>query len=107
MPALYKVQSVANTGLVAHLGSSSYKPTLRVTLSTETAWSLGYCEQQPPDLYLSMQVPTKVAVGIKQIPLKVAYGIVALSEGDENKDLIVSDVFPKPPADPAAEAAAE
>ncbi len=41
------------------------------------------------------QVPTKVAVAIKQVPTKLAYGIKALADGDDNKDLIVGDVFPK------------
>ena len=41
------------------------------------------------------QVPTKVAVAIKQVPVKLAYGIKALADGDENKDLKVGDVFPK------------
>ncbi|EIE19579.1 hypothetical protein COCSUDRAFT_58328 [Coccomyxa subellipsoidea C-169] len=41
------------------------------------------------------KVPTKVAVAIKQVPTKLAYGIKALADGDDNKDLIVGDVFPK------------
>ena len=42
-----------------------------------------------------VQVPTKVAVVIKQVPTKLAFGIKALADGDENKDLKVGDVFPK------------
>ena len=41
------------------------------------------------------QVPTRVAVAIKQVPVKLAYGIRALADGDDNKDLLVGDVFPK------------
>ncbi|BDA46617.1 probable 50S ribosomal protein L10 [Coccomyxa sp. Obi] len=44
------------------------------------------------------KVPTKVAVAIKQVPTKLAYGIKALADGDDNKDLIVGDVFPKAPS---------
>ena len=44
------------------------------------------------------QVPTKVAVAIKQVPTKLAYGIKALADGDDNKELIVGDVFPKAPS---------
>jgi len=42
------------------------------------------------------QVPTKIAVSIKQIPTKVVYGVKALADGDDNKDAIVCDIFPKP-----------
>lgn len=45
-----------------------------------------------------VQVPTKVAVAIKQVPTKVAYGIKALADGDDNKELIVGDLFPKAPS---------
>lgn len=41
------------------------------------------------------KVPTKVAVAIKQVPVKLAYGIKALADGDDNKELLVGDVFPK------------
>ncbi|PRW56141.1 50S ribosomal L10 [Chlorella sorokiniana] len=41
------------------------------------------------------QVPTKVARGINQVPTKLAYGVKALADGDDNKELKVSDVFPK------------
>lgn len=34
-------------------------------------------------------------MAIKQVPMKLAYGIKALADGDDNKDLIVGDVFPK------------
>lgn len=42
------------------------------------------------------QVPTKVARGINQVPTKLAYGVKALADGDDNKEQLVSDVFPKP-----------
>ena len=42
------------------------------------------------------QVPTKVAVSIRQVPAKVAYGIKALADGDDDKSKLVGDVFPKP-----------
>jgi large subunit ribosomal protein L10 len=41
-------------------------------------------------------VPTKVARGINQVPTKLAYGVKALADGDDNKEQLVSDVFPKP-----------
>ncbi|DBB14809.1 hypothetical protein WJX82_009677 [Trebouxia sp. C0006] len=44
------------------------------------------------------QVPTKLAVSIKQVPTKLAYGVKALADGDDNKDAVVSDIFPKPAA---------
>ncbi|PSC71630.1 50S ribosomal L10 [Micractinium conductrix] len=44
------------------------------------------------------QVPTKVARGINQVPTKLAYGVKALADGDDNKEQMVSDVFPKPEA---------
>ena len=47
----------------------------------------------------ALQVPTKLAVGLKQVPTKVAYGVKALADGDDNKDAIVSDIFPKPATD--------
>ena len=43
-----------------------------------------------------LQVPTKIAVSIKQIPAKVAFGVKALADGDDNKNAIISDIFPKP-----------
>lgn len=42
-----------------------------------------------------MQVPTKLAVGIKQVPTKVAYGVQALADVDD-KQAVVGDTFPKP-----------
>lgn len=45
---------------------------------------------------LVLQVPTKIAVSIKQVPAKVAFGVKALADGDDNKDATVSDIFPKP-----------
>lgn len=44
------------------------------------------------------QIPTKVAVGIKQVPTKLAYGVKALADGDDNKEAVVSAIFPKPAA---------
>lgn len=49
-----------------------------------------------------LQVPTKIAVSIKQVPTKVVYGVKALADGDDNKDAIVSDIFPKPAAEQQA-----
>ena len=49
-------------------------------------------------VWTSPQVPTKVAVSVKAVPRKLAYSIKALADGDENKDLLVGDVFPKAPA---------
>ncbi len=44
-----------------------------------------------------LQVPTKVAVGIKQVPTKLALGVKQLAdEENENRDALVGDVFPKP-----------
>ena len=48
-----------------------------------------------------LQVPTRVAVAIKQVPVKLAYGIKALADGDENKDILVGDVFPRAAAPPS------
>lgn len=45
------------------------------------------------------QVPTKVAISINQVPTKLAYGVKALADGDDNKDLIVGDIFPKAEGD--------
>ena len=42
-----------------------------------------------------MQVPTKVAVSIRQVPAKVAYAVKALADGDDDKSKLVGDVFPK------------
>lgn len=56
-------------------------------------------------LLLPMQVPTKLAISIKLVPTKLAVAVKKLSEGDENKELKVGDVFPKPDA-PAADVAA-
>ena len=44
-------------------------------------------------------MPTKVAVSIKQVPTKVALGVKALADGDDNKEALVSDIFPKPAAE--------
>ena len=52
------------------------------------------------------QVPTKVAVSIKAVPTKLARAINLLAHGDENGDLLIGDVFPKP-EEGATEAAAE
>lgn len=51
---------------------------------------------------VALQVPTKIAVSIKQVPAKVAFGVKALADGDDNKDAIVSDIFPKPAAEQQA-----
>jgi large subunit ribosomal protein L10 len=40
-------------------------------------------------------VPTKLARSIKQVPQKMAVGVSKLADGDDNKDLIVGDIFPK------------
>ena len=36
-----------------------------------------------------------MAVSIKQVPAKVAYGIKALAEADDDKSCLVGDVLPK------------
>jgi large subunit ribosomal protein L10 len=41
------------------------------------------------------QVPTNVAISINQVPTKLAYGVKALADGDDNKEAIVGDIFPK------------
>ena len=58
-------------------------------------------EAWPESRAVMAQVPTRVAVAIKQVPVKLAYGIRALADGDDNKDLLVGDVFPKAAAPPA------
>ncbi len=45
---------------------------------------------------LGVQVPTKVAVSIRQVPAKVAYGIKAIADADDDKSKVVGDVLPKP-----------
>mmetsp|Transcript_19530 Transcript_19530/g.39536 ORF Transcript_19530/g.39536 Transcript_19530/m.39536 type:complete len:262 (+) Transcript_19530:49-834(+) len=40
-------------------------------------------------------VPTKLGRSIKQVPQKMAVGVSKLADGDDNKDLIVGDIFPK------------
>ena len=52
-----------------------------------------------------LQVPTKLAIGIKLVPTKLAVVTAKLADGDENKDLLIGDVFPKAEAEPVAEAA--
>ena len=43
-----------------------------------------------------MQVPTKVAVGLKQVPTKMALGVKQLAdEENTSRDALVGDVFPK------------
>ena len=37
-----------------------------------------------------------MAVSIKQVPTKVALGVKALADADEDKARIVGDVLPKP-----------
>eukprot|EP00891_Asterochloris_glomerata_P005260 jgi/Astpho2/5260/Aster-04830 len=41
-------------------------------------------------------VPTNLAKGIKLVPIKLARGVKQLADGDDNKEAIVSDIFPKP-----------
>ena len=57
------------------------------------------CQLQIKQPFDVMQVPTKVAVSIKQVPTKVALGVKALADGDDNKEALVSDIFPKPAAE--------
>ena len=52
------------------------------------------------------QVPTKLAISIKLVPTKLAVAVKQLGDGDENKDLKVGDVIPKPEAEEAPPAAA-
>ena len=47
----------------------------------------------------TVQVPTRVAVSIKQVPTKVALGVKALADGDDNKEALVSDILPKAAAE--------
>lgn len=44
------------------------------------------------------KVPTKVATSINAVPTKLGRAINLLAEGDDNKELLVGDVFPKPKA---------
>ena len=44
----------------------------------------------------AVQVPTNLAKGIKLVPIKLARGVKQLADGDDNKEAIVSDIFPKP-----------
>lgn len=44
---------------------------------------------------IAVQVPTKVAVSIRQVPSKVAYAVKALADGDDDRSKLVGDVFPK------------
>jgi large subunit ribosomal protein L10 len=57
------------------------------------------CENLPTKLQLITtiarmlkQPAQKIAVGVKQVPSKLAYGIKALSELDEDKSKVVGDV---------------
>ena len=43
-----------------------------------------------------VQVPTNLAKGVKLVPIKLARGVKQLAEGDDNKEAVVSDIFPKP-----------
>lgn len=43
-----------------------------------------------------------MAIGIKQVPSKLAYGIKALADGDDDTSKIVGELFPKPEADAAS-----
>lgn len=49
------------------------------------------------------QVPTKVAIAVKQVPSKLAYGIKALADGDDDTSKIVGELFPKAAIEAAAE----
>ena len=53
-------------------------------------------------IVFALQVPTKIAVSIQQVPTKVAFGVKALADGDDNKEAIVSDIFPKPASEQQA-----
>jgi large subunit ribosomal protein L10 len=53
---------------------------------------------------LVKQVPTKVAKAINLVPTNLAYGIKAMADADDNKELIVGDVCKPKPAEAAAEA---
>eukprot|EP00467_Chlorarachnion_reptans_P005857 CAMPEP_0114512568 /NCGR_PEP_ID=MMETSP0109-20121206/15053_1 /TAXON_ID=29199 /ORGANISM="Chlorarachnion reptans, Strain CCCM449" /LENGTH=263 /DNA_ID=CAMNT_0001692277 /DNA_START=66 /DNA_END=857 /DNA_ORIENTATION=+ len=44
-------------------------------------------------------VPTKLARSVKQVPQKMAVGVSKLADGDDNKDLIIGDIFPKAEAE--------
>ena len=54
-----------------------------------------------------VQVPTKVAIGIKLVPTKLAIAVnkLALADGADDKERKVGDVFPLPEAAPEAAAA--
>lgn len=56
---------------------------------------------------LVVQIPTKVAIGIKLVPTKVAIAVnkLAIADGADDKERKVGDVFPLPEADPEAAAA--
>lgn len=42
-----------------------------------------------------LQIPLNMAISIKLVPTKLGWAIAHLADGDENKDLLVGDVFPK------------
>ena len=44
----------------------------------------------------AVQVPTNLAKGIKLVPIKLARGVKQLADGDDNKEAVISDIFPKP-----------
>ena len=43
-----------------------------------------------------------MAVAVKQVPSKLAYGIKALADGDDDTSKIVGELFPKPATEDAA-----
>lgn len=45
-----------------------------------------------------------MAIAIKQVPSKLAYGIKALADGDDDTSLIVGDIFPKAVTEAATDA---
>jgi large subunit ribosomal protein L10 len=44
---------------------------------------------------LIKMVPTKMAKSIKMVPTKLALSVKQLADGDDNKELIVGELFPK------------
>ena len=90
----YSVKALAD-------GDENKEPFARMCKLIIFSWSAAVqsnCPEQSP----GVQVPIRLAVSINQVPLKLAYSIKALADGDENKELLVGDVFPKPPKDESA-----
>ncbi len=75
-----------------------------------TAWRMSellctgaYALKCPVDCVLNLQIcmfqiPLNLAISIKLVPTKLGWAIAHLADGDENKELLVGDVFPKAPA---------